>query len=243
MGTIGVVVLALVALAVGFALGRWMALQQVPKAAQQGEPSMAQSRAAAFAEAETLRSDIQRLNSELGSAQRSAALQLQEAQRAAQDQLHQLRRLQHETRGQVETSTDQLGAQIVQLMSVVKTFERWDAQMHNLLAHNREMHARNEEFSAIVEQVVIVALNAGIEAARAGEHGRGFGVVASEIRSLAARAEKLSKEYRANLFKNDMITTSTFQDLQAGSKMITGAFTGMDVLNNKARNAVAALNA
>jgi hypothetical protein len=40
-----------------------------------------------------------------------------------------------------------------------------------------------------------------------------------------------------------MITTSTFQDLQAGGKMITGAFTGMDVLNNRARNAVAALNA
>lgn len=242
MGTIGVVV-ALVALALGFALGRWMALKQMPKASDHDEPSAGQSRAAAFAEGEALRGDIQRLSADLAAAQRNAAIQLQEAQREAQDQMHQVRRLQQDSRTQVESSTDQLGAQIAQLMSVVKTFERWDAQMHNLLAHNREMHTRNEEFAAIVEQVVIVALNAGIEAARAGEHGRGFGVVASEIRSLAARAEKLSKEYRANLFKNDMITTSTFQDLQAGSKLITGAFTGMDVLNNKARSAVAVLNA
>lgn len=242
MGTIGVAV-ALVALALGFALGRWMALKRMPKAADHDELHMEQSRAAAFAEGEALRGDIQRLSADLSAAQRNAALQLQEAQREAQDQLQQLRRLQQESRSQVENSTDQLGAQIAQLMSVVKTFERWDAQMHNLLAHNREMHTRNEEFAVIVEQVVIVALNAGIEAARAGEHGRGFGVVASEIRSLAARAEKLSKEYRANLFKNDMITTSTFQDLQAGSKLITGAFNGMGVLNNKARNAVAALKA
>jgi methyl-accepting chemotaxis protein len=242
MGTIGVVV-ALVALALGFALGRWMALKQMPKAADHDESNAGQSRAAAFAEGEALRGDIQRLSADLAAAQRNAAMQLSEAQREAQDQMHQVRRLQQDSRTQVESSTDQLGAQIAQLMSVVKTFERWDAQMHNLLAHNREMHTRNEEFAAIVEQVVIVALNAGIEAARAGEHGRGFGVVASEIRSLAARAEKLSKEYRANLFKNDMITTSTFQDLQAGSKLITGAFTGMDVLNNKARSAVAVLNA
>ena len=242
MGTIGVVV-ALVALALGFALGRWMALKRMPKAADHDELHMEQSRAAAFAEGEAMRGDIQRLRADLSAAQRNAALQLQEAQREAQDQMQQLRRLQQESRSQVENSTDQLGAQIAQLMSVVKTFERWDAQMHNLLAHNREMHTRNEEFAVIVEQVVIVALNAGIEAARAGEHGRGFGVVASEIRSLAARAEKLSKEYRANLFKNDMITTSTFQDLQAGSKLITGAFTGLGVLNSKARNAVAALKA
>jgi methyl-accepting chemotaxis protein len=242
MGMMGVVI-AVLALALGFALGRWMAMRQLPQTTEREEQSVASSRAAVFTEAEALRADIQRLTGELAAAQREGAMQLQGAQRDAQEQVHQLRRQQQETRGQVEGSTDQLGAQIAQLQSVVKTFERWDAQMHNLLAHNREMHTRNEEFAAIVEQVVIVALNAGIEAARAGEHGRGFGVVASEIRSLAARAEKLSKEYRANLFKNDMITTSTFQDLQAGSKMITGAFTGMDVLNNKARSAVSVLNA
>ncbi len=133
-----------------------------------------------------------------------------------------------------------LAGEITQLLDLVKTFERWHAEMSTLLAHNREMHAKSEEFSKIVEQVVIVALNASIEAARAGDHGRGFSVVANEIRTLAGRAERLSKDYRANLYKNDLITTTTFQDLQAGGKMIVGAVTGLELINNRSRNMLAA---
>ena len=140
-----------------------------------------------------------------------------------------------EVKAQALRHCDSLADEIHQLLGVVKTFERWHAEMSTLLAHNREMHAKSEEFSAIVQQVVIVALNATIEAARAGEHGRGFAVVANEIRSLAGRAEKLSKDYRANLYKNDLITTTTFQDLQAGGKMIVGAVTGLDLINGKSR--------
>ena len=40
-----------------------------------------------------------------------------------------------------------------------------------------------------------------------------------------------------------MITTATFQDLQAGSKMITSAISGLDLMNNRAREAVGALEA
>ena len=134
--------------------------------------------------------------------------------------------------------TLQLEDAITELQGVSKTIERWHADMNRLLTHNHGMHERNDDFSLIVRQMIIVTLNASIEAARAGEMGRGFAVVAEEMRSLASRAESLSKDYRRNLYENDLIATSTFQDMQAGGKMIIGAVIGLDLLNKKTQAAL-----
>ena len=109
------------------------------------------------------------------------------------------------------------------LKDLLLTFERWNEELTALIDHNKMMQAQNEDFSTIVKQTIILALNASIEAARAGEYGRGFAVVADEVRSLAVKSEGLNNEYKSHLSKNEVITISTFQDIQASSQLILTA--------------------
>ena len=119
----------------------------------------------------------------------------------------------------------------LRLMSA--TFERWHEQMISLMAQNHDMHNKNQELSSIVSHVLIVSLNASIEAARAGAAGRGFSIVAGEVRALATRSQELSKSYRDSLNRNDLITAATFQDIQAGGKMIAASLASVESLSNQ----------
>ncbi|WP_322012330.1 methyl-accepting chemotaxis protein [Paraburkholderia sp. J12] len=119
----------------------------------------------------------------------------------------------------------------LRLMSA--TFERWHEQMTSLMAQNQDMHRKNQELSSIVSHVLIVSLNASIEAARAGAAGRGFSIVAGEVRALATRSQDLSKSYRDSLNRNDLITAATFQDIQAGGKMIAASLASVESLSNQ----------
>lgn len=130
------------------------------------------------------------------------------------------------------------GRSLQELQGIGKTFERWHADMSALVQHNRTMHDKNDEFARIVRQMVIVALNASIEAARAGAQGRGFNVVAGEMRELSSRAEALSRDYRASLYANDLIATTTFQDMQAGGKMVINAAMGLQMTNGRIQAAL-----
>lgn len=138
---------------------------------------------------------------------------------------------QHQSK--IATCKTNLKKDVTSLLNILSTLHRWDDEMSMLMEQNKYMLNQNNEFSVIVKKTVVLALNAAIEAARAGEAGHGFAVVADEVRSLATRAEGFSSNYRDSLFKSDMVTTSTFQDIQASGKMIFAAVHAIDSALNK----------
>lgn len=75
----------------------------------------------------------------------------------------------------------------------------------------------------IAEQTNVLALNAAVEASRAGEHGKGFGVVASEVKSLADQSKKATAQVRKILGEIQHASNKAVLSTEHGTRAVSDA--------------------
>lgn len=113
------------------------------------------------------------------------------------------------------------GAEIVQqtLLGMQNIADRVRESAHTV----ESLGSRSDQIGAIVgtiediaDQTNLLALNAAIEAARAGEQGRGFAVVADEVRALAERTTRATKEIGGMIKGIQQETGAAVQSMEYG---------------------------
>lgn len=112
----------------------------------------------------------------------------------------------------------------VSVMGDVKT--RTESIANSILALAEQAQAIGEIIAVVnnvADQTNILAFNAAIEASRAGEHGKGFGVVATEIKSLAEQSKKATVQVRQILGEIQRATNSAVIATEHGAKTVDEA--------------------
>ncbi|MBF2085105.1 methyl-accepting chemotaxis protein [Thermoleptolyngbya sp. C42_A2020_037] len=106
------------------------------------------------------------------------------------------------------------------ILEIRETVAETTRKVKRLAESSQEISKIVALISSIASRTNLLALNASIEAARAGEAGRGFAIVADEVRQLADRAAKASKEIEQIVLQIQSETGSVMTAMEEGTQQV-----------------------
>ncbi|MBE9008686.1 HAMP domain-containing protein [Pseudanabaenaceae cyanobacterium LEGE 13415] len=106
------------------------------------------------------------------------------------------------------------------ILEIRETVAETTRKVKRLAESSQEISKIVALISQIASRTNLLALNASIEAARAGEAGRGFAIVADEVRQLADRAAKASKEIEQIVLQIQGETGSVMTAMEEGTQQV-----------------------
>ena len=118
---------------------------------------------------------------------------------------------------------------IKEITSIEKSVDNASDVINKLGESSQKIGEIIAVINEIADQTNLLALNAAIEAARAGEQGRGFAVVADEVRKLAERTTKATKEITNMISSIQEDTSKAVKSMSYGKEEVKN---GVNVAKN-----------